>query len=679
MLNFTEKLLEDQSGEGDDPIVIVHFNAWWLSGSDKLLQDFFKQFRSAFQKKGAQIQSAFQKKGPQIARKFSSLSDSLTEYSAALEPLPYIGKFAAVVHRLRKLKAAREADINGLRQTIDKQLREFPGRIVVIIDDLDRLRPEEIRLVFRLVKAVANFPRTIYLLAYDEPVVIRAVGDDDPQVGREYLDKIVQLPLVLPTPDRPSLEQLFSQGLEEILADTQEHLLDQAELISLYSGTIEGLLTTPRHVTRFLNLLRATYPLVQGEVNAVDFIGIQALRQFAPTVYAFIANNKARFCRAPAADPIPDEEAQNEMKSLENALKSALESDWGRDHTVVENIVRDVLVKLFPSRDMTFRNAASRPFYRNNSREKCSVCNEEVFDRYFFLGVLPGELSEFEFRATMSLLPDTEAFGENLKEFAAETSSNGISWAWAFLERLESVEQEVVQKEHIEPFLRAMYSIGDELVIESDVQNSLLFGNEELIRRVTKKILKQLPTQDERFSLLQDIFPEAKALSTIVLHVYIFGQEHGRNDNKDPNLERDPTIGIKHLDKLQSLVVERLRSAACDGTLQRIPWLDGGFVLCCYADWTDDREAREYVSKLIQSDKGLCDFLTGFLWQGKIVKASMKDIKRFLPSGPEELIPRCEKILDTSPEWLTERQREALSLYVKAVERAQTQSDQKTI
>ena len=383
-------------------------------------------------------------------------------------------------------------------------------------------------------------------------------------------------------------------------------------------------------------------------------------------MHKFVANNKATFCRAPG-DPF-DEKTQGRLEYIEAGLKSALESDWGKDRDIAEKAVRDILVKLFPVR---FGDSDSPPFYRNNSREKCSVCSDEIFDRYFFLGVLPGALSEAEFHATMSLLPDAGAFGNKLKEFASETPANGISRAWAFLERLESAEREVVQKEYIEPFLRAIYSIGDELVIESDVQGLLLVNTDELIRRVTTKVLKQLPTQNNRFSLLYRIFPEAKALSTEVLHVYIFGQEHGRNNNKDPSLEIDPTIEIEHLDKLQSLVVERLRSAALDDSLRGIPWLGSGFVLHCYADWASAREVEEYVSKLIQSDDGLCDFLMGFLWEGGI---NLKDMKRFCPAL-EEWVPRCKKILETSPEWLTERHRSALNLYVEAVERGQAQSD----
>ena len=104
--------------------------------------------------------------------------------------------------------------------------REFRGRIVVVIDDIDRLTPDEIRLVFRLVKAVANFPQTIYLLAYDGPVITHALGDPGLQDGKDYLDKIVQLSLPLPTPIQSSLQTMISNGFNEIIKDLLPHLFN---------------------------------------------------------------------------------------------------------------------------------------------------------------------------------------------------------------------------------------------------------------------------------------------------------------------------------------------------------------------------------------------------------------------------------------------------------------------
>ena len=50
-------------------------------------------------------------------------------------------------------------------------------RVLVVMDDLDRIQPNEMREMFRLVKGVADFPNTIYLLSFDREVVIDAIAD----------------------------------------------------------------------------------------------------------------------------------------------------------------------------------------------------------------------------------------------------------------------------------------------------------------------------------------------------------------------------------------------------------------------------------------------------------------------------------------------------------------------
>ena len=648
ILNFTERLLKDKTAKRDDRLVIVHFNAWWISGSDRFLQHFFKQFRSAFNEE-------------ELKKSLGNFLTFLTEYAAALEPLPYIGGVAAVVHRLGRVKAAREADINGLRWKIDEDLKNFPGRILVVIDDIDRLRSDEIRLVFRLVKAVANFPRTIYLLAYDEPVVVRAVGDNDSQMGREYLNKIVQLPLVLPSVYLPSLQAWFFQGLDKILEKAPEHLFNKLEFDSLYSE-ISRFLTTPRNVNRFLNLLRATYPLVRGEVNAVDFIGIQALRQFAPTMYEFVAYNKYIFC--PTAEDYfraefgaEDERKQNERKYFNTSLESAIGHDWEKDRSVAEQAVRNILGKLFPSQDRTFGGSGITTGSRSamSSRENCRIDNPDIFDRYFFFGPLPGDVSETEFHATRSLLPDYEAFGDRLKQFASQTRSDGTSRLRLFLDRLIPAIPDVAPNERlVHSILHAIYDIGDELYPEDQGHVDRIWNlNHDRILSLTKKVLEQLRI-DARESILDHIFRhKARALLTMAFHVYRFGEEHGEDDSQR-------TVRKDDINRLQGAVVERIRNAVQDQSLQKVPLL--GFVLHRFAEWASVNEARDYVSGLINNDEGLCDFLAGL--QGPL-DDFIEAQKYFAPLTWPTLSERSKKILETSPGWLTKKHREALQVYVE--------------
>jgi len=72
-------------------------------------------------------------------------------------------------------------------------LADLDRRMVVIVDDIDRLEVSQVRDVVRLIKLVADFPNITYLLAYDGDRVARALATGDLAEGRAYLEKIVQV------------------------------------------------------------------------------------------------------------------------------------------------------------------------------------------------------------------------------------------------------------------------------------------------------------------------------------------------------------------------------------------------------------------------------------------------------------------------------------------------------
>ncbi len=89
------------------------------------------------------------------------------------------------------------------------QLARIETKILVIIDDLDRLQPDEVRQVLTLVKTFGNLPNVIHLLVYDRTIVDRALGAASSQGDQErrlptYLEKIVQVELDLPPPGLPA-------------------------------------------------------------------------------------------------------------------------------------------------------------------------------------------------------------------------------------------------------------------------------------------------------------------------------------------------------------------------------------------------------------------------------------------------------------------------------------------
>src|SRR5262249_9543177 len=155
--------------------------------------------------------------------------------------------------------------------------------------DVDRLTAEEIRLLFRLIKAVADFPNVIYLVAFDKRVVLEALKTEQVS-GESYLAKIVQIPFELPLPGRHALQLMLEQRLQKILIGTPTGLFNPSEwrrayVDSSYGSDAHGIkhfIRTPRDIVRLTDTLRLTYRAVSGKVNAVDFITIETLRIHCP-------------------------------------------------------------------------------------------------------------------------------------------------------------------------------------------------------------------------------------------------------------------------------------------------------------------------------------------------------------------------------------------------------------
>ena len=95
---------------------------------------------------------------------------------------------------------AHVLDTRSLETMIDDlktHLMSIDCRILIIVDDLDRLQPDELRQTLTLVKTFGNLPNVTHLLAYDRDIVnsaletARSVLSSDERLPT-FLEKIVQ-------------------------------------------------------------------------------------------------------------------------------------------------------------------------------------------------------------------------------------------------------------------------------------------------------------------------------------------------------------------------------------------------------------------------------------------------------------------------------------------------------
>ena len=109
------------------------------------------------------------------------------------------------------------ARIRGDLEFLERQLRQAEGRILVLIDDLDRCEPDKAVEMLQAIKLLLDFETFIIFLGIDARIVTRAVErhyrgilGDAGASGYEYLDKIVQIPFRIPTPENNEVEAFLA-------------------------------------------------------------------------------------------------------------------------------------------------------------------------------------------------------------------------------------------------------------------------------------------------------------------------------------------------------------------------------------------------------------------------------------------------------------------------------------
>lgn len=272
-------LCRELVGHPDNPL-IVRFNPWLATGQDRIFRAFFSQFSASLLKKGEK-----------------SLATGLISFGEAIEDLlpagarvfPRIG----FQHIRRLVGRIPIIDLEGERENLNEAVSKVNRPIVVIIDDIDRLAPSDIRIVFQLVKAIASFPRVAYLLAFDpEPIDSALSFGGNSETGRQFRDKIVQANVVLPKIRYRTRKQYLTSKLNERLKFWRFDL-DQREerVLERAIPRVLSALRTPRDMKRVLNKMLLTADNVRNEVNIADVLVLETLHAKFPKIANIIRQN----------------------------------------------------------------------------------------------------------------------------------------------------------------------------------------------------------------------------------------------------------------------------------------------------------------------------------------------------------------------------------------------------
>ena len=156
VLNFLNSALEEFH---PDKVILHPFNPWLFKDHETLLQRFFSE-----------LYKAMEKSSKTFGERFGGV---LQDYSGFLGLVPGLGGASKAAEQAGK---ALTKNIEDVRDQVRKMMRTAEKKVVVLIDDLDRLDRDEILQMLKVVRLTANFPNVIYLLAFDDEIVARTIA-----------------------------------------------------------------------------------------------------------------------------------------------------------------------------------------------------------------------------------------------------------------------------------------------------------------------------------------------------------------------------------------------------------------------------------------------------------------------------------------------------------------------
>jgi len=487
VLNMLAAALRDTDG-----VVPVRFNPWRLGDEAEMLRGFF-----------ATLADALDEQLPTTKEKVGKV---LRTYGALLKPVPVAG--GALEGVAGALGAAlSETNLARERLRVEALLAEHATRVVILIDDLDRLDKAEIQAMFRLVKVAADFAHTAYVLAFDHAVVADALaeryaaGSDH---GASFMDKIIQLPLHLPPVSPELLRRLALEAVDIALnqAEVQLSDADAGAFVSAFDRTVAPRLATPRAAKRYGNALLFALPMIGDEVHPVDLMLVEAMRVCYPRLYEWVRGHQRLVLgphRAAAGADHPDLDPLR--TGVAQATAGLSDDDAAR--------ARTLLTTLFPRTESAWQNRTWGSDWEAPWAKDKRIASALYFHRYFTYDVPPGDVRDADLDALIARLgePDADVADIAHSAVAAFDALDPGGVLRKLASRAASADATTAAR-----LAHVLAACSDRL---SDVGGFLGLSALERAAMLVRDLIGQVP-RDDRANLILDLFREGQHLPFLI-------------------------------------------------------------------------------------------------------------------------------------------------------------------
>ena len=595
VLNMLKNSLEEDSEKGP---LVMYFNPWNFSTKNELIKSFFKELSVIFK----------ENMGDEEFSKLNDFLNLIMSSVVSLTPLFGADSFFSIIANIFSniliwisKRSVDEKNLVDVKNKLNSLLIKNNRKIVVMVDDIDRLTNIEIEQVFQLTKSIADFSNMIYILAYDEKYAITALENNGIHQPKEYIKKINQLQLDIPKTNKLNLKEIFFERISEIFK--KNHLnFDYYIIEDIYYSYLTNYFYTIRDINRYLNTLSFYLPLIKERVYINDFLRLTILQVFEYDIYLKIKNNPEMFVESYDFDYL----ISNHIPSIYYVHEKKAKEFYEELYKLADNeeIVKKILYGLFPK--LLYLEQNDKFKFKFNDSEYITdfrIASSRSFNYYFTFNNIDNIILDEEFEHIIHNL-SSSTFKETIDDL--KRNNNLLS----FLDHLH-LYNSIFSNKKIQSYINIFLYYGDSFYCDDKTLSYNLQVSLKLSRFISILLynLEESSYSNFSFNVLKNSLEKSDSLFLVMFIIYYFSAEKDREITIFEDYHYD--IEFEEVNILKQIAVKKIIEITKSGNWEKVKNLN--YVIYTYnlliGDEYDDSfsfiiseySSEENLIKLIKS------------------------------------------------------------------------------
>lgn len=450
-----------------------------FSGAEQLVQSFFSELSSQLKLNPALAE---------IGKAIGEYGDLFDNFSWLPLIGPWIKGGTGLAKATSSLLQRKKNGISNEKSRVSEALKKSKQKIVVVLDDIDRLSTNEIREVFRLVRLTANFPNLIYLLAFDRKRIEAALSEDG-FPGRAYLEKILQISFDLPViPERVLNQEIFKALDLELSGEDVQGNFDSELWQDVFMEIVRPLISNMRDVRRYAAAVGGATRDLRGQIEIVDVLALEAIRCFLPDVFHRIPAMAVILTNTSGNGYRNDSQHAKFKKDIEDLVAS---TDTHQE--IVKNLIR----RIFKAAERYVGNMHYGAEWNKIWLRERRVASIEILHLYLERVASQGLIAFNVAEQAWLLMPSSHEFEAYIRGLPQDQVVDVIS-------NLEAYEDSV-SEDRVLPGIVTLLNIAPSL---PEIDRGMFgFSSQMTVRRVVYRLLKSIKSPDSVEAIVSDAIP----------------------------------------------------------------------------------------------------------------------------------------------------------------------------